>query len=571
MFSLSPKLMKINMLRRYTIILLTLLIALSLWDCTQNQATEIAGGGGVETTGGQIISLAGKAAGARVRLIPADYNPLLHKSFPDSLSTWTNNEGIFSLRGVAQGKYNLEVWQKQDGSRLLRTGIVLAQGFSKLHFIDTLKMPCQARIVWENPRGGSLFIPGTSTFQKISQLEIDSGKIILDSLPEGYSPPIFLADSKDPSLLIKLTDSLQLRTGMLNEFGAYVDWLHQGVLSINTGSTIGQSSESLGNYPLLLRLNANNFNFQEAKSKGEDIRFFASSGNPLAFEIESWNAITQQAEIWIRLPYLSLSNSLQKITLVWGKTDAKAKGNGRAVFDTTQDFVSVWHLSEAANNSKGGYKDVTVTGMNGWGNMLKPDTTNMGLIAGSQKFSGEGSNIRMDNAPLQGRKSFMVSAWVSRAKSFNDSLSATILSRWEEKDSTGFWLEYSPLINGLRFGLGLQDSQKIFTVDAPNIGFNLGEWHFVAASYDGIYASIFWDGALVGKVSSGGAQLTENVRDFLIGAKGNINSDSAEVNFFSGHIDEVRIYKSMPSATRLNLEFLTQKPNASVISLQKLY
>ncbi|MEM7015297.1 MAG: hypothetical protein AAF585_27890, partial [Verrucomicrobiota bacterium] len=71
----------------------------------------------------------------------------------------------------------------------------------------------------------------------------------------------------------------------------YGDWKHSGsIYIITTQEGANLSATALEeNFPLLVRLKEDSFDFSQAKSKGEDIRFSAD-GKPLAYQIEGWDA-----------------------------------------------------------------------------------------------------------------------------------------------------------------------------------------------------------------------------------------------------------------------------------------
>ena len=69
------------------------------------------------------------------------------------------------------------------------------------------------------------------------------------------------------------------------------DWKHSGSIYIITtpeGANLPASALEK-NFPLLVRLNQEYFDFSQAKLRGEDIRFSAN-GKPLAYQIERWDA-----------------------------------------------------------------------------------------------------------------------------------------------------------------------------------------------------------------------------------------------------------------------------------------
>ena len=126
----------------------------------------------------------------------------------------------------------------------------------------------------------------------------------------------------------------------------YLDWQHEGPIYLLTtpdGANLpaGASEE---NFPVLIRLNKGTFDFSQAKPNGDDIRFSAA-GKPLAYQIEEWDAATSSACLWVRIPLIK-GNARQAVKLHWGKPDAASESNGKAVFNESNGFVSVMHLSD---------------------------------------------------------------------------------------------------------------------------------------------------------------------------------------------------------------------------------
>ncbi|MFO7906557.1 MAG: hypothetical protein R6U98_28125 [Pirellulaceae bacterium] len=70
------------------------------------------------------------------------------------------------------------------------------------------------------------------------------------------------------------------------------EWQHAGALYIITtpdGADLPDGAAEK-DFPLLVRLSNNTFDFSQAGAGGEDIRFHDEAGNALAYEIEAWDA-----------------------------------------------------------------------------------------------------------------------------------------------------------------------------------------------------------------------------------------------------------------------------------------
>jgi hypothetical protein len=116
------------------------------------------------------------------------------------------------------------------------------------------------------------------------------------------------------------------------------------VLTTPEGANL-PASASEDRFPLLVRLHRDFFDFSQAKPQGEDIRFSTSTGSPLAYQIEEWDAAAGTASIWVRIPTIK-GNARQEIRMYWGKADAASESNGPAVFGADNGYVSDFRLGE---------------------------------------------------------------------------------------------------------------------------------------------------------------------------------------------------------------------------------
>ena len=110
------------------------------------------------------------------------------------------------------------------------------------------------------------------------------------------------------------------------------------------------ATASEANFSLLVRLNKEWFDFSQAKVDGSDLRF-SIGGKPLAFQIEEWDATAGTASIWVRVPSIT-GNARQELKMFWGKPDATSESNGKSVFNESNGYLTVMHLSDPVNAVK---------------------------------------------------------------------------------------------------------------------------------------------------------------------------------------------------------------------------
>ena len=148
----------------------------------------------------------------------------------------------------------------------------------------------------------------------------------------------------------------------------YPGWQHSGSMFILTtpeGANLPAAATEK-DFPLLVRLNKDNFDFKQVKANGEDIRFSSGDGAPLGYEIEHWDAVNGLAAIWVKIPTIT-GNARQEIKLHWGNAAAVSESSGPAVFNSANGYVAVLHMNETVQDATGAVtaKDTGTTVSNG--------------------------------------------------------------------------------------------------------------------------------------------------------------------------------------------------------------
>ena len=92
------------------------------------------------------------------------------------------------------------------------------------------------------------------------------------------------------------------------------------------------SPDDLTAAPVPIELNGVTFDFAQARSDGADLRVLDADGTTLLpFWIESWNAATEQARLWVRLPALAAGAS-RTLYLAYGAATAGPGGGFDGTF-----------------------------------------------------------------------------------------------------------------------------------------------------------------------------------------------------------------------------------------------
>ncbi len=317
----------------------------------------------------------------------------------------------------------------------------------------------------------------------------------------------------------------------------YPGWRHSGsvfVLTTPEGADLPATAAVEG-FPLLVRLHKDFFDFAQAKPNGDDLRFSSERGEPLPFQIDEWDAVNGVASIWVRLPKL-VGNARQEVKLHWGKADATSASDGKAVFNASNGYLSVWHLGDAVADEVGTLESKDA------GTTAAP-----GVVGQSRHFPG-GKGVhggdKITNYPL-GASPHTSEAWF-RAEKPN----VTVLGWGNEGGGRGGKVRMQ-----LRSPPHLHIDSDFSDVDGKT-AIPLGEWVHVAHTYDRNDGKIYVNG----KLDTSATPLLTIKSPARLWIGGWYNTFD-----FVGDIDEVRVSKVARSADWLRLQYENQKPLQTLV------
>jgi hypothetical protein len=322
--------------------------------------------------------------------------------------------------------------------------------------------------------------------------------------------------------------------------GPWREWKHNGTIWLLTtpdGAGLPPAAVVEG-FPVLVRLHRDWFDFSAAKPGGEDVRFSTADGEALSWQIEYWDANAGEAGIWVRIPRLA-GNAGTALRMYWGKADAAGESSGKAVFNESNGFLSVWHLGDEVRDETG-----TLTSKN------EGATPARGVIGKARRLA-EGQGIsggeRILNYPT-GSGPHTSQAWFRAEKS-----NGTVLG-WGNEQAQGKVV--------MRF-----QSPPHVRMDCYFSGANvassgrmaLNEWVHVVHACEKGNSRIYVNGALVGTSKDEGSPLNiqSPARLWLGGWYNHYD--------FTGTLDEVRVSKVARSADWVRLEYENQKPLQTLV------
>jgi hypothetical protein len=309
------------------------------------------------------------------------------------------------------------------------------------------------------------------------------------------------------------------------------EWRHSGSLYLLTtpeGASLPDAA-SLTDFPVLVRLHRDFFDFGQARPGGEDLRFSSSTGAPLAYHIEAWDPAGGTASIWVRVPMIR-GNARQEIKVSWGNANAASESSGRAVFNAANGYLSVWHMSEPVTDEVGtlASRDVGTT-------------ATAGVVGPARRFAGEQGIFCGDSIPNypSGASPHSSSAWL-RAEKPN----TTILGWGNEGGG-----------NGSKVRMLLQSPPHVrvdsdFADVKGQSRLPLREWIHVVHTYERGESRLYVNGRLDGATAPT-LKIRSPARLWIGGWYDHYD--------FVGDIDEVRISSVARSAEWIRLEYENQR------------
>lgn len=557
---------------RYILSCITLIFVLS---CSSD--VSIAGSGS-QSGNGRITckvynSDGTPASDAKVIIRPSDYIADTSKlSQIDSLvvtfDTKTDSNGAFKIGAIDNGSYCIEV---NDGkSHAAVMNCTLTEKDTMLPLPDVTLLPTGAvkGVLLTEPDTSVKVYIGIKGLERSSKRDTVQGGFVLNDVPAGTFTVSILSSS--PAYKPLTDTNVVVKPGTVTTLDS-IDYVHQSLWSykkrifLNTSSTGADISGTVTDFPLFVRLNAQNFDFTQVKADGSDLLFTKRNGTLLRYEIENWDIQNRDASVWVLLDTIYGKDSTQYISLYSGNVNATYVANGARVFDTASGYTAAWHLGESGAS----ITDATINQYNGTRNGSQARTP--GMCGYAQSMDGVSSFTDMGNVVNPGTADFTVCAWVKRTAAGIQ----TIVSK-SAGGSAG--PEYGWLIqldNDGAFGIyiatqsGTWGTKGTFVLTA-NKWITDTLWHHTAAVINRLNSNncrVYLDGNDVSTLPTGGDIIN-------IGAIANnlplrIGSDAPGNYHWKGALDEISVLYRALSPDEIKLRYLNQKSANELLIIDK--
>ena len=319
------------------------------------------------------------------------------------------------------------------------------------------------------------------------------------------------------------------------------NWPNHGTIFLLTDRTGVDlpATESVTDFPLLVRLQGDWFPFAQAKPNGEDLRFTDDQGQVLPHQIEAWDPVAGTAAIWVRIPKI-IGQQRQPLHVHWGKADAPDVSDGAKVFNESNDYLTVWHLGE--------------TPLDATGRLTAKDTGTsavVGMIGAARHFPGKAGLFvgdKITGLPT-GSQPHTTEAWF-RPEQANGNVLA-----WGNEQGQG------KVVMHYRSPSHVKMEGYFSDADVQSTPFPAGEWVHVVHTYTLGDSKVYINGELANaaKGRSTPLNIRTPARFWIGGWYHNYN--------FVGAIDEVRLSRVARSAAWVKLSYANQGTRQSLHGL----
>jgi hypothetical protein len=357
--------------------------------------------------------------------------------------------------------------------------------------------------------------------------------------------------------------SEQCLTGACN-LGVCSDWQHAMRIRIDTTSTGADVSETVTDFPLLIRLGGavNAFDFSQARADGGDIRFVDDKGHNLNYQIERWDNQRHLAELWVSVPRIVGSSAANVIILYWGNEFAGPLASGTAVFDS---YTCVYHIEDTIVAPAGAKQIQDDSGHNYVGSIDSPSSANThadGVIGYGLALDGRSNFLTTSSIP-QNPQSLSISLWFNAQLDAPSGLAAFYLPGLALSDGSTNLALAMALGGTLSFSVSHESAMVPVT---SLTSYDDHAWHFVTARLSASGQYLFVDGESVAENPTLTSADPSQDSVWRFGQLPGVTAAGVPSAYWGGILDEIRVSGNEESAAWIKLAYATQRPGSSAVT-----
>lgn len=305
---------------------------------------------------------------------------------------------------------------------------------------------------------------------------------------------------------------------------------------------------NLNNFPILFKKTADVFKTVAngglvENPNGYDIMFTDTNGNPLNFQLESYNPSTGEVIAWVNVPSVSASSNTN-IRVYFGNPNINTDPSTTATWDN--NYAMVQHLSNGFSDGTNNNNDGTNNG----------SSDIAGQIARARDFNGSNDYIEVARDNSLEPTDLTLSMWV-----YGNDFSNTpdMVTNGNNQEAYSSWIESNGRVTfSLLSGWGWFTFQNQIT---SNSALNTNEWNYLSFIKQRNTVQVYINGTLDNQQNIWG-NISYNNQPLYISALSAPNFSP-----FDGRIDEVRLSNTNRSADWIRAEYNSQKDPDTFITL----
>lgn len=384
----------------------------------------------------------------------------------------------------------------------------------------------------------------TAQFQDFVIAPQTTTSVVIEGLTPGqlYCFEATVVDAFGNEELVNSTGEVMSRSLDLNPFAQ--GWSERKSVIIDK-SMVANSDQT--DFPVVISMTDASL-AANAQADGDDIIFTLVDGiTRLSHEIDSYNSLTGELNVWVKVPHLSATADTI-LFMYYGNSTAT---NQQAVDETWSDaYLGVWHLNEDPSITSDGHCagqnravcDSSPYASHGRPSFEPPD--NMALVwTSDQQVDGKigkaldfhPHNSRYVIMPGSQTPEFTISMWVASW----DQSSNPILSMTEDFYSP-LW-ERHVMINGAGNARGhvRTSEDTALGIDGTSV-LPLFDWQHITYTSDGNEQKIYVNGTLESSIPTGHGYMSYETPELVLG--------HTYIGNFFGRLDEVWFSSAARSA-----------------------